>query len=242
MQNAAKRPLVAPVGCNAFSKGHPGGSRALKKAEDLLRKLEPVDFSSFVKQLVPHARDAGLTSGYLLQALLEFLVLKKIAGDEDGKILSPPLAVDAVWHQMLLNPVLYAEVSAALGGDMVNHYPQGGLDKASQHERVCRTVDFYKVVFFSSGLLQIWAKPNPAPVATGVIFIARLTGETVNVPFCAEWTVLRLKTELANISGIPPDQMKFIFAGRHMEDDWTLEDYGLKEGCTVHCVLRLSGC
>ena len=107
---------------------------------------------------------------------------------------------------------------------------------------MCRTVDFYKVVFFSSGLLQIWAKPNPAPVARGAIFIATLTGKKFNVPFYAEWTVLRLKKEYQNIEGIPLDQMKFIFAGTQMEDDRTLEDYGLKEGCTVHCVLKLSGC
>lgn len=66
----------------------------------------------------------------MLRELKLFLVLKAVTRDgESGAplTLSPSSAVDRAWHALMLCPVLYFEVSKALGFDMpIDHDPVGG--------------------------------------------------------------------------------------------------------------------
>lgn len=54
-------------------------------------------------------------------------------------------------------------------------------------------------------------------------------------------TVELLKHEIEYKEGVPADQQRIIFAGRHLENGRTLSDYYISEGSTLHQVIRLRG-
>ncbi|MBM3202530.1 hypothetical protein FJZ55_01285, partial [Candidatus Woesearchaeota archaeon] len=43
-------------------------------------------------------------------------------------------------------------------------------------------------------------------------------------------------------NGAPGDMQRIIFGGRQLEPQETLSGVGIKDGSTIHLVLRLSGC
>ena len=84
------------------------------------------------------------------------------------------------------------------------------------------------------------------------IYVKTLTGKTfeLNVNFFD--TISTIKTKIKEMEGIPFDQQKIVFAGKILEDDYiedtlllnmtkTLIGHGIKDGSTMHLVLRLRG-
>jgi ubiquitin len=73
------------------------------------------------------------------------------------------------------------------------------------------------------------------------IFIITLDGRKIPFAVSLEFTVNKLKQIVYDHEGIPPDQQRFIFAGRQFEDRKSLADYKILHGSFLHLVLRLRG-
>ena len=70
-------------------------------------------------------------------------------------------------------------------------------------------------------------------------FVKTLTGKVISVAVEGSDTVERMKEQIQDQEGIPPNQMRLIVSGNEMENARTLADYGLPGDKTVHLVLRL---
>jgi hypothetical protein len=73
----------------------------------------------------------------------------------------------------------------------------------------------------------------------GNLTIKTLTGRSYNVNASDFNTIADLKQNLSEKLGFSVDQQRLIFGGKQLEDDRTLNDYNLKNGCTVHLILRI---
>ena len=230
-------------------------SQTLPAAVTLLRNLDEVDFGNFENQLQPIADGMGCNSNdndntkmepsTLLRECLKFLVLKKIAGDEDATTLSPTDVIDMVWHQLLLNPRLYKSINDALGGEMIDHNPEGGKDVNSRNERVNRTIDMYKTVYITPASGSVWKGSELPPQqgeSTITIIVRDQTGEPTMFKSKISTTVWKIKYAYSNRKGVDSKSMRFLLDGDDLIDNKPLSYYKLEDYDQIDAILRQVGC
>ncbi|KAH8799243.1 hypothetical protein DL96DRAFT_1638121 [Flagelloscypha sp. PMI_526] len=73
------------------------------------------------------------------------------------------------------------------------------------------------------------------------VFVKILTGKTITVDIEPSETIYDLKFKVESKEGLPPDSQRLIYAGKQVENDRTLSDYGIQKEATLHLVLSLRG-
>ena len=73
------------------------------------------------------------------------------------------------------------------------------------------------------------------------IYIKTLTGKSIVLEVSPSDKIEDIKEKIREREGIPPDQQRFIYSGKQIEDGKTIQDYNIKPDSTLHMVLRLRG-
>ena len=74
------------------------------------------------------------------------------------------------------------------------------------------------------------------------LFVKSLTGKTITIKVPTSASILYVKRRISDHEGIPEKEQRILFAGQQLEDKRLLSDYKVRPECTLHLVLRLSGC
>lgn len=71
------------------------------------------------------------------------------------------------------------------------------------------------------------------------VTVKTLTGASHDIDIAPNGSVAELQSAITNVTGIPTEQQRVIFAGRQLDDTKSINEYSIKDQCTLHLVLRI---
>ena len=73
----------------------------------------------------------------------------------------------------------------------------------------------------------------------GQYFIKTISGKTITMDLVEKDTMENVKAKIRNKEGIPSNLQTLMFEGKILEDNRTMEDYRIRNGSTLHLILKL---
>lgn len=186
----------------------------------------------------------------------QFLCLLHLNNNNNAEIkLSPPNMIDIIWHEHLLDNQSYNTVCMNMCGYVLFHYPENSFksNKVDYQLRLDKSIELYKRTYGEEIPEWIWSSTEVKDYKIVVsnpklntklihLFVRMLSGRTVEFDVPSGSTIEDLKKIIYDREGISTCQQRLIFAGKQLQDEYTLEDYNIRDSCTLHMVLKLSGC
>ena len=73
------------------------------------------------------------------------------------------------------------------------------------------------------------------------IFVKTLTSKTIALQVEGDDRIDHVKDKIHMKEGIKPSEQSLIYSGKQLQNDRTLNDYGVMKDSTIHLVLRVLG-